>query len=384
MMITIIGPDDPALNVLDRTLKGLPGQPGKLEIIPWAEYQPRLMATLAAKEAPHQAVFIPGHVWLPELAQAGHLAALDEIPAPANEAAEHPVTDFLRAMLPAVADECHYQGKPYELPVFSDGHILFYREDLLGESISALSNESTPVISPLELGKLAAQVHHPPQIYGLALKAHPSEIFLDWLPFLWQAGGDIMDEGGRPIFASQAGVHALETYCALRVYCPPDTHLYGNAEIANAIREKRVAMATTWGGQAGPLFSAQPEPAYRCAVFPKPWNATWGVAIPANQSPELQEQVLHLLMQVLNPESDLQVIQAAGSPVRRGSYTPDFMRTFAWLPAQRTMLELCGRLPALPELGRFLGVLYPAVYKAFTGELTPRAALEAAQKQVTE
>jgi ABC-type glycerol-3-phosphate transport system substrate-binding protein len=132
------------------------------------------------------------------------------------------------------------------------------------------------------------------------------------------------------------------------------------------------------------LYIAGHAAAYRCAVFPKPWNTTWGIAIPANQSPEQQEQTLQFLMKALNPESDLEVIQAAGSPVRRESYQLDLLLRFPWLAAQQTMLERCGRLPARPELGRFLGALYPAVYQAFTGELTPQAALENAHRQVLE
>ncbi len=382
--LTFIGPDDPALAVLDAVLKSTPARKARLVILPWAEYRSRLLETLQASQSPHQAVFIPGHVWLPELAQAGYLAALDEIALPGAGAARHPIQDFLAAMLPAVAEECRYQGKPYELPFFSDGHILFYRDDLLGEAVRALSAAATPVVSPLALAELAEKAHHPPEVYGLALKAHPSEILLDWLPYLWQAGGEILDETGRPAFAGPAGVQALEAYIALRRFCPPDTHLYGNAEIAAAIRDGRVALAATWGGQAGPLFGANPGLPYRCAVFPKPWNATWGIAIPANQPAKRQQQALGLLLGALNAECDRAVIPAAGSPVRRESYSAELLRTYPWLPAQQAMLERCGALPVRPETGRFLGFLYEAVYQAFTGKLAPQAALQAAEGQVRQ
>jgi multiple sugar transport system substrate-binding protein len=239
------------------------------------------------------------------------------------------------------------------------------------------------VVSPLALAGLAERVHHPPEVYGLALKADPSEIFLDWLPFLWQAGGDVLDESGRPAFAGEAGVRALQAYVDLRRFCPSDTHRYGNAQVAAALREGRVAMATTWGGQAGPLFLGEANFPYRCAVFPKPWNATWGLAIPANQAAETRQQALSLLLLALNLQSDQAVISAAGSPVRKASYAPAFLAKYAWLSAQKAMLEGCGRLPAIPELGRFLGALYPAVYRAFIGEQSPEAALKAAEELVS-
>lgn len=45
------------------------------------------------------------------------------------------------------------------------------------------------------------------------------------------------------------------------------------------------------------------------------------------------------------------------------------------------MLERAKLLPADPRLGLFLGDLYTLVHKAFIGEMSPKAALEAAQRR---
>jgi multiple sugar transport system substrate-binding protein len=395
-MITLIGPDDPALNALENTFKTgqVPvtsevtgtSETARLLIIPWAEYRDRLMETLTAGEAPHQAVFVPGHIWLPELAEAGYLAPLDQIRPPLPDTGPHPAERLLAEMLPSVSAEAHYQGRSYLFPLFTDGHILFYRQDLLGEQMAQahFTRSGVPLISPMALAELAEQAHNPPKVYGLALKAHPSEIFLDWLPFLWAAGGDLLDEAGEPAFAGQAGVRALEYYTRLRRFCPPDTHLYGNAEILEIIKKGQAALVTTWGGQAGPLYASGAGRAYRTAIFPRPWNAAWGAAIPANQPAERQQAALSVLLSAFGPETDLAVITAAGSPVRRSSYAPEQLETHPWLPAQLAMLERCGRLPDRPEVGRFLGALYGAVYSAFTEEQTPQAALKQAEAEARQ
>jgi multiple sugar transport system substrate-binding protein len=381
MPYRIIGPDDPALNVLCDELQRHPEWDTDLLIIPWAEYRDRLMDTLTAETAPDQAVCVPGHIWIPELVDLGYLAPLDSL-----------FDDSLLnnyqpdEILPAIAAESRFAGRQYMLPLFTDGHILFYRSDLL--TLPTTDTETVPVISPLSLHELASRVHNPPQVYGLALKAHPSEIFLDWLPFLWAAGGDVLDEAGLPAFAGKAGVRALQYYCDLRQFCPPNTHTFGNAEIAEVIKTGQAALVTTWGGQSAAVVLAEDnafKENYRTAVFPKPWNATWGVSIPANQPEAVQRAITSVLLQAAGPAQDRDVTRVAGSPVRHSSYAPDELARFHWwLPAQYEMLKRTGLLPTDPKFGAVLGTLYTAVAAAFNGETSPQAALSQAEQSARQ
>ncbi|HIP72656.1 MAG TPA: extracellular solute-binding protein, partial [Anaerolineae bacterium] len=241
MKLNIIGPNDPALDVLQAAL-AQSDLNAELTIIPWPRYRDELMATLRADAAPNQAVFIPGHIWLPELADAGLLAEIDPLlttVSPAILAAYN-----LDDVIPTVAEECRYQGKQYQLPFFSDGHILFYRSDL----IELDDSRGVPVVSTRDVAELAASVHNPPRVYGLALKANVSEVFTDWLPYLWEAGGTIFDEDGRPHLDNPINIAALESYCRLRPLCPPQTHTYGNGEISDSFRKGEAALIATWGG----------------------------------------------------------------------------------------------------------------------------------------
>ncbi len=377
MPYRVLGPDDPALAALDEALRAHPEWETSLTIVPWAEYRDRLMQTLGAPEAPYHAVFVPGHVWVPELADAGLLAALDPILDRLPELVDRYQPDDV---LPSLARESRFRGAQYMLPFFSDGHLLFCRADAAAPG----SDQAVPLIAPGEIAGLAARAHRPPERYGLALKAHPSEILLDWLPYLWSEGGDVLDEDGRPAFAGPAGVRALEAYCALRRYCPSDTDQYGNAEIAALLRQGRVGIAATWGGQAAAIMLAPDAAgaAYRVGTFPQPWNGTWGIAIPANLPPAAQEGMLAVLLQAAGPETDRAVTRAAGSPVRRSSYSPAELAKYPWLAAQYEMVKRARTLPIHPRVGAFLGALYAAVHDAFTGKATPREALAAAESAV--
>jgi len=378
-MLNILGPNDPALNALRQSLDAHPEWDATLRIIPWADYRATLMSVLAAETAPYQAVAVPGHLWLPELADAGYLAAIDAL---ANHVPAEVLTAYhVDDILPSVARECRFNGRQWMLPLFSDGHILFYRQDL----VDIQDNETVPLISPLEMRTLAQKAHHPPEVYGLALKAHPSEIFLDWLPYLWAAGGEILDDGGEPAFAGEAGVAALEYYCSLREFAPPETHTFGNHEIAKVIKQGAAALVTTWGGQAAAIVLAEDNVVaqrYRYATFPRPWNATWGIALPNHQPRDTQLEMLTLLLRATGREQDRRVIQIAGSPVRWASYAPAELARYPWLAAQLEMLRRADTLPISPQTGSYLGALYEAVYAAFTGETPPAAALRAAAASV--
>ncbi len=375
--LVIIGPNDPALNVLAAALEERPELHAELRIIPWEQYRDTLMAGLLSEESPWQAAFVPGHIWLPELAENHLIAPMNPLMAAVPEDVR--LAYDAEDIVPAVEKECQYQGQPYLLPLFTDGHILFYRKDVF----DIAEDGAVPVISTKAIASMAQKGHQPPHRYGLALKADASEIFTDWLPYLWDSGGRIFNNEGEPDLACAVNVEALEYYCSLRALCPPDAWRYGNAEIADALRRGEAALIATWGGQVAPLFLENPSLAkiYGAAVFSVPWNATWGVGIPENQSQDAKMRAMTTLMQVMGPSIDEAVVVAAGSPVRARTYSSAALARYPWLAAQRLMLERAKLLPADPRLGLFLGDLYAFVHKAFIGEMSPKAALEAVQER---
>ncbi len=378
MTIRMIGPNDPAVEALQPIFAQHPEWDAQIEIIPWDQYYSTLMAYLTAEQCPVQAVFIPGHVWLDSLIHAGLVSPLPMTRVdPAILSAYH--SDDL---LPSIRYECTRHGELYLIPWFSDGHVFFYRPDW----VELTQSEEIPTVRPSRIAPLAAKAHHPPLSYGLALKAAASEMFLDWLPFLWDFGGDLFDEELNPTFTSPQAIASLEEYISLKQYCPPDIHLFGNAEIGQVLKEGRVGMATTWGGQAGAIFGealekGQPIP-YRAGIYPQPWNATWGIGLPSHQPDSLRVTVTQFLLSIADQRMDECLLKIAGSPVRLSSYSAENFERYFWLRAQWEMLQRCRTLPFTHQLGNILGVLYPAVYAALVGEQPARQSLQQAESQV--
>lgn len=377
MNLKIIGPNDPALAVLKSQLERYPEWHCDLEIIDWENYQPTMQAALNQPVSPYQAVCVPGHIWLPDLVSNDKLVNFEQLlpSLPRKLEEQYHQADIIAS----VAAECKFDDQQYLLPLFTDGHLIFYRKDL----ISLGSGDEVPLVNPLDLMTLLDALPATQSTHPFALKAHASEILLDWLPYLWAAGGDVWDEQAkRPLFTSQAAISALEYYISLKQYCLPDTARYGNAEIASALRNGDIAMAVSWGGQAAEIINQtnRYKDQFGYAVFTSPWNATWGVGIPRNLPPKDQVSILEVLYLAASAEQDRMVTKIAGSPVRKTSYTNEELEKYPWLKAQKTMLETCRNLPTDPAFGRFIGPLYQNIHDAFTGKVSAADALMAAAK----
>lgn len=370
MNLTILGPDDPALQALEQACIEQPQLNARVEIIPWTDYRNKLLDALKSPVTPYQAVCVPGHVWLPELTHAEYFFNLNEL---TGEVKPSTLAAYdANGLMPSVKAECHYQNQWVMLPLFTDGHIVFYRSDLL---------ELPKQIRPSDLESYAKAMNLPDGMFPLALKAHASEILLDWLPYLWERGGDLFDEHLHPIFNSPASVDALKYYISLKKFAPPETHQFGNNEIASALTDGWVAAAVSWGGQAASIFDPKKNPFHavmKTTSLANAWNATWGVCIPANQARQQAVETLNNLMQLMDLNCDQNVTRIAGSPVRLSSYSPQQKEIFPWLASQQAMLENCKTLPLLPQVGSFLGILYTAVHSAFTEAESPQQALDQA------
>ncbi len=372
MTLKILGPNDPALAALEESLAAHPEVDAKVEIIAWENYRATLDECLSAPQANYQAVCIPGHIWLPQL-------GADKLLAPLDSFLEQLPPEILSAydsagIFELVAAECKFQNSRYVLPLFTDGHIVFYRGDLIN---------LPEVVRPSEWHLYLENLNLPAGMSPLALKAHASEILLDWLPYLWDFGGSVVDENGKPAFDSENGIKALEYYKSLRRFAPADTQNYGNGEILSALNEGRAAAAVSWGGQAAAIFDPDKNPhaaQMKTAAFSGAWNATWGVSIPANQTETESVSALKALLQVMGADCDQRVTRIAGSPVRKGSYSASEKSKYAWLASQENLLAECRTLPTDPAFGARLGGMYAAVHRAFTGEKSAAEALKEAAK----
>lgn len=338
------------------------------KIVPWVDYYGMMMEALEGK-SDFDIVMVAGHLWLKDFIKKGYIA---EVNYPKHESYNE--VDIMEE----IRNEVTFEGKPYLYPSFCDGHILLYRKSLAEQ---AFGGKLPDVIDTDTIISLAEKLHGQDGMAGISLKAHESEIFLDFLPFLRNEGIDAFDgKSFRPSFNQEKGVQALNKYLSLRKFAPEDSHTYGNDEVRKAFQEKRSALAITWGGQLGFVMDD------RCvekedvgfAIIPTAWNVTWGFAV--NKNSANKELANEFLGYLTSSPIDRVVGSYSGAPVRKSSYETGDHDWYRIL--QESISSYAKPLPKMDDAGDKLAPLYTHIHQAFIGKESPAEALNAAEDEI--
>lgn len=369
MTIRILAVGDPAVYAYTDSSLGLlgrcerdTGHSVRFDILPWAEYGERVFAEAASAEPAYDVVMVAGHLWLPQFVTAGWLAPLDT--AGPLHSADYAPDD----VLPGVAAEMRYADTQYLAPSFSDGHILYAHGSLDG-----LTDET----GRGDVARFAGSGR------SSVVKKAPSEIFLDWLPYLRRFGGAFLDEQGEPAFNGPAGREAAEAYRELSRRVDAAFAPYGNEEVASAIRDGAVSFGVSWGGQAGQIVTTESRKTLEYVTLSDPWNVTWSFGVLA-ASPH-RSAATEVLAVLTDAAADRAVGEYAGSPCRASSYRdPELRARCPWFPAQEDLLRTARPLPSRPDLPQLLGPISAALTDIVDGDTDIAGALDAAAAAIRE
>jgi multiple sugar transport system substrate-binding protein len=160
--------------------------------VPWDAAHDRIVNAIAGGEVPD--VTMVGTTWMGEFAALGGLD-----PTPANI---DPNQFFEGAWNTTVVD-----GTSYAVPWYVETRLLYYRTDLAEEG----GVTEAPATWD-ELKALAESIQAAGAEYGINLQPGGTGSWQTYMPFFWQAGGEIMDESGEFTLDSDACVGALTFY----------------------------------------------------------------------------------------------------------------------------------------------------------------------------
>ncbi|MEN6620990.1 MAG: extracellular solute-binding protein, partial [Smithella sp.] len=326
-------------------------------------YYEKMMGVFSGTEN-YDIVMVAGHLWMADFIKKGYLAEIryDE-----------------EDILPVIADEMKFSGKNYLSPSFCDGHMIVYRKSIVKE---VLGKEPGMVITPQEYIDTAKAISENRDLPAIAMKADSSEIFTDALPFLRMFGEDVYDAETTASACDKDGViRGLEKYCKLKKYAVAGTDKYGNNEIAAAIKFKKTAMAVTWSGQLGVVYSEDclDKEDLGFATFDTSWNVTWSFAVSENC--RHKEEAEKLLTYLRSPEVDSIAGALSGAPVRKKSYL-DGMDKYPWYQCQLEMIKNAKPLPKMDSAGVKHGFLYKEIAEAFAGRKSPGEAMRDAKSAI--
>ncbi len=160
--------------------------------VPWDAAHDRIVNAIAGGEVPD--VTMVGTTWMGEFAALGGLD-----PTPSNI---DPSQFFEGAWNTTVVD-----GTSYAVPWYVETRLLYYRTDLAEEGGVTEAPATWDDLKALAEGIQGAGAQ-----YGINLQPGGPGAWQTYMPFFWQAGGEILGEGGEFTLDGEACVEALTFY----------------------------------------------------------------------------------------------------------------------------------------------------------------------------
>jgi multiple sugar transport system substrate-binding protein len=157
-----------------------------------------------------------------------------------------------------------YKKSMYGLPFDGESTALFYRTDLFKDA----GIDAPPTTWDEFKDDAAALTDPAKKRYGIAMFAPESAYY--WYPWLWQAGGEVLDKDGNVAFDSDVAKESAEFYVGLTKYAPPDYLNSNSYDGRVAFANGQVGMYVAGAWFAGTLSSEFPKINGKWATAPLP------------------------------------------------------------------------------------------------------------------
>lgn len=326
-------------------------------------------------------------VWSGEFGQNQYTLPLDDFMA--RDEAELQLDDIL----PVAWTLGEWQGAHVAYPLAGYANVLNYRKDVLEEA------GIEPPATQEELLAAAQALTDPDAgFYGMALLgAKGPAVAQDYMVWVQQHGGRILDDEGKPALNTPENAEILKFFGELFNYAPPGSADYWWDQRETAFRSGNVAMMEGWSiaraGYENPEISSVVGKVdiavapVKAGLEPKFGFGGWGIGINADSTPQEQECAWQFIKWLTSPEIQKEWLRNDGAPIRRSTMTdPEIVAQYPWMPVLLESFEEGDGdyRPRIPQYSIIQDALGTHVNAFIVGQVTAEEALDAAQKQVED
>lgn len=315
-------------------------------------------------------------IWTPEFAAAGWILPLDSFRPPRD------------SFLPATIRADSWRGRLYALPWFVDAGMLYWRTDLMRRPPATLDELVSEVRAARARGVAPdGFVWQGARYEGLVT------VFQE---ILGGFGGRIMDDSGRIVLDSPAGLAALRWLrqaVSPGGVSPPAVLTWQEEQTRFAFQNGEAAFMRNWP-YAYPLMedTAQSRVAGRFAVAPMPGSvpgrataALGGQQLAINAHTEHPAAAYALIEFLTQPEQMLERARGVGEyPTRLASYDDPRLADALPIPpaVARRVVEHAVPRPVTPVYTELSELLQIWLHRALTGQVPPARALAGATTEM--
>ncbi len=302
-----------AFRVLVPEFEQLSGATITLDELGYVDLYQKLIADFVGQTANYDLMTVD-IVWSGEYGQNEYTLPLDDFMA--RDEAELQLDDIL----PVAWTLGEWQGQHVAYPLAGYANVLNYRKDVL---------EAAGIEPPKTQEELLAAAQQltdaDNDFYGIALLgAKGSAVAQDYMAWVQQHGGRILDDDGNPALNTPENVEILKFFGELFEYAPPGATDYWWDQRETAFRNGNVAMMEGWSiaraGYENPEISTIVGNVDLAAapvaegLEPKYGFGGWGIGINADSTPEEQECAWQFIKWLTSPEVQKEWLRNDGAP----------------------------------------------------------------------
>jgi multiple sugar transport system substrate-binding protein len=234
--------------IADDFSKEFPDVKVEVTAVPWDAAHDKIVNAIAASAVPD--VSLIGSTWMGEFAKLG---GLDRTPSTIDSA----------QFFEGAWDTTMVDGTSYGVPWYVETRVVYYRTDLAeqGGFNEAPANWD-------ELTQLAEAQKEAGAQYGISLQPGGTGSWQTFMPFFWQAGGEILDDENNFTLDSDACVEALTYYDSFfeeglaqpSVSDVPVEAQFANGDVGSFISGPWMIGVVTDAGADPATFTVAPQP----------------------------------------------------------------------------------------------------------------------------
>jgi multiple sugar transport system substrate-binding protein len=274
------------------------------------------------------------------------------------------------------------------IPRNMDARTQYYRKDVYDENNLKPAETWDELVSASE--KVTGNGH-----YGLVVPGQGDPAQRTFSDFLWQAGGEWVDEHNRPSFNSAEGIKALTFHRDLiQKYkvVPPDAVSYQWNENSSEFSSGSVFATFDWPGAFATLsnpdtskivgkWSTAPYVRDKTAV-----SCAISHAMALNSVSKKKDAAVEFIKYTVGPEAQLLNFQQFTNFPSRLSVAKQVVaaaegQQAAWLGQLQTTIATGKEWPKLPGFSRVCTLMFAAIERAISNQMSPEDSLNQAAKE---
>ncbi|MEI8130967.1 MAG: sugar ABC transporter substrate-binding protein [Leptolinea sp.] len=294
--------------------------------------------------------------------------------------------------IPAVMwTQGEYLGKQYSFPLGGYANVLNFRKDLFE------AKGIKPPTTQEELFDAAKALNDPANgVNGIALLGAGSAGAQDYMAFVQQHGGSILDKDGKVKVNTPENAKTLDFFASLFKYAPDGNADYWWDQRETAFREGKVAMMEGWSIARNDYEDATMSKVVgKVDITKAPVSAGmtaqygfggWGIGINADSDKKKQEAAWEFIKWLASPDVQKDWVLHRGPPLRLSTMKDaDVIKALPWMPMlEESFIKGNGDYrPRIPQYSIIESALGTYVNSFLVGkEKSAQGALDKAQAQI--